>query len=112
VGVYDEPIFITNFPSELKAFYMKDEENVDLLLPGVGECIGGSMRETDYDKLLNKSQHLDQSQYYWYTDQRKYGSCPHGGYGIGLERFLCWLLGRTTVKEVCLFPRYEGRCMP
>eukprot|EP00834_Sanchytrium_tribonematis_P005330 NODE_316_length_9983_cov_1.089741.p1 type:complete len:551 gc:universal NODE_316_length_9983_cov_1.089741:4391-6043(+) len=115
------PVMMTHFPAEMKAFYMKkvdtDEtltESVDILLPNVGECVGGSMRESDYDRLMSKykEEGLDPSLYYWYTDQRKYGTTEHGGYGLGLERFLCWILNQYTVKDVCLYPRFVGRCKP
>lgn len=113
-----EPIFLCKFKASMKAFYVyKDgefSESVDLLMPGVGEIIGSSMRCWAYEELMEgfSRENLDAAPYYWYTDQRKYGSCPHGGYGLGLERFLAWALGRENVKEVCLYPRYMNRCTP
>ncbi|KAG8731327.1 hypothetical protein FRC12_019785, partial [Ceratobasidium sp. 428] len=115
------PIFLHGFPKELKSFYMKRipgreafTESCDLLMPNVGEIVGGSMRIADMEELLEgyKREGMDPAPYYWFTDQRKYGTCEHGGYGLGVERFIAWLTNRFTVRECSLYPRWPGRATP
>ncbi|KAI8378019.1 uncharacterized protein BYT42DRAFT_572451 [Radiomyces spectabilis] len=112
------PVFVTDYPVDLKPFYMRansDEKTVscfDLLVPGIGELVGGSMREERYDILEGKMKQakMNMEDYQWYLDLRKYGSAPHGGYGIGFERLMLWLTGLENVREVVPMPRYAGHC--
>lgn len=114
------PAFLTHFPIGMKPFYMKISDNpeftnsADLLIPGVGEIIGGSQREDSFEILMKriKEEGLDPAPYYWYTDQRKYGSVPHSGFGLGLERLVQGILGLDHIREACLYPRLINRATP
>ncbi|MCK9186344.1 asparagine--tRNA ligase [Candidatus Gracilibacteria bacterium] len=119
---YDKPIFIEKYPAEVKAFYMKRDPNdptvalcADMLAPeGYGEVIGGSQREDDYDVLLGriKEHKLPVEAFNWYLDLRKYGSVPHSGFGIGLERLTGWICGIHHIRETIPFPRTINRIYP
>lgn len=119
---YDNPVFVTHYPATIKAFYMKRNEVdntkaecADLLAPeGYGEIIGGSQREDDYQILLDriKKEKLPVEDFQWYLDLRRYGSVPHGGFGIGLERIVAWTCGISHVRETIPFPRTIYRLRP
>ncbi|KAJ3232964.1 hypothetical protein HDU81_002584 [Chytriomyces hyalinus] len=113
----NEPIFLCKFPVEIKSFYMKRcdkdrrlTDSVDVLMPGVGEIVGGSMRISDFQELMDayKREGIDADPYYWFTDQRKYGTCEHGGFGLGVERFIAWLLNCYSVRETCCRSTYSN----
>lgn len=114
--VYKKPLFVTNYPKEIKAFYMKENEDkktvaaMDLLVPGVGEIIGGSQREDDLEVLESKMKSLgmDLENYSWYLDLRRYGSVPHSGYGLGFERAVMYITGVKNIRDVIPFPRTVG----
>ena len=112
-SVYKKPVFLTDYPKEIKAFYMKlnpDNKTVaaaDLLVPGIGELVGGSQREDDYDKLVNRIKELgmDPADYSWYLDLRRYGGTTHSGFGLGFERMIMYLTGIANIRDVIPFPR-------
>ena len=111
--VYKRPVFVTDYPKEIKAFYMKQNDDgktvaaVDCLVPGIGEIIGGSQREDDYEKLLARMNELglDEKDYGFYLDLRKYGSTRHAGFGLGFERCVMYLTGMSNIRDVIPFPR-------
>ncbi|WP_434731473.1 asparagine--tRNA ligase [Thermogladius sp. KZ2Tp1] len=119
---FDRPFFVTHFPKEVKSFYMKlDPEDprvvlgFDLLAPeGYGEVVGGSQREDDYDKLLQRivENGYNVDDYKWYLDLRKYGSVVHSGFGLGIERLLMWIAGLEHIRDAMPFPRFRGRIYP
>ena len=116
--IYKRPVFVTDYPKEIKAFYMKLNEDgktvaaVDCLVPGIGEIIGGSQREDDYDKLLARIQDmgLKEEDYKFYLDLRKYGSARHAGFGLGFERCVMYLTGMANIRDVIPFPRTVNNC--
>lgn len=115
---FDGPVFIKNWPKDIKAFYMKQNDDgktvaaVDLEVPGVGELMGGSQREEDYKKLVNRMKELDMNpdDLYWYVNLRKYGTCVHAGFGLGFERLLMYLTGVENIRDVSSYPRTPGNC--
>lgn len=116
--VYKRPVFVTDYPKEIKAFYMKMNEDgktvaaMDCLVPGIGEIIGGSQREDDYDKLVKRMEEcgLNQEDYDFYLDLRKYGSTRHAGFGLGFERCVMYLTGMQNIRDVIPFPRTVKNC--
>lgn len=114
--VFKKAVFVTNYPKEIKSFYMKQNPDgktvaaVDLLVPGVGEIIGGSEREADYDKLVAamKERNMNLDLYSDYLDLRKFGSVPHGGFGLGFERLIMYVTGVSNIRDVILYPRTVG----
>ena len=119
---FEQPFFITHFPKQIKAFYMKLDPNrpdvvlgFDMLAPeGYGEIIGGSEREDDYEKLLKRIIEfgLNPDDYKWYLDLRRYGSVPHSGFGLGIERLVMWIAGIDHIRDAIPFPRFRERVYP
>ena len=116
--IYKKPIFVTDYPKDIKAFYIKLNEDgktvaaMDCLVPGIGEIIGGSQREDDYDKLMRRINELgmDAKDYDFYLDLRKYGSARHAGFGLGFERCVMYITGMGNIRDVLPFPRTVGTC--
>lgn len=110
---FKRPVILTDYPKEIKAFYMKQNDDgktvraMDVLFPKIGEIIGGSERESDYDKLLTriKEMNVPMKDMWWYLDTRKYGTCPHAGFGLGFERLLLFVTGMANIRDVIPFPR-------
>ena len=115
---FESSVFVYNYPKKIKAFYMRDndEDNgetvnaMDLLVPGVGELVGGSQREERLEVLVKKMQdlNLDPEDYWWYLDLRRFGSVPHSGYGLGFERLVTYICGVENIREAIAYPRYPG----
>merc|ERR1712003_421594 len=115
---FESAVFVYNYPKSIKAFYMRDNDEdqgetvnaMDLLVPGVGELVGGSQREDRIDVLMSKMKELDldPEDYWWYLDLRRFGSVPHSGYGLGFERLVTYVCGIENIREAIAFPRYPG----
>lgn len=116
--VFGKPVFVTDYPKEIKAFYMKQNPDgktvaaTDLLVPGIGELIGGSQREDDIDKLRARIKELGlkEEDYWWYLDLRRFGSSEHSGFGLGFERMMMYLTGMQNIRDVIPFPRTPKNC--
>ena len=115
---FNAPVFITDWPKDIKAFYMKENKDgktvaaVDLIVPGCGELMGGSQREENYEKLINRMNELNMSKQglEWYINLRKYGGCIHSGFGMGFERLLIYLTGVENIRDVIPYPRTPNNC--
>ena len=115
---FKKPVILTDYPKDIKAFYMRQNEDektvraMDVLFPGIGEIIGGSQREERYDRLVQrmKEMHIPTEEMYWYLDTRKFGSCPHAGFGLGFERLVLFVTGMTNIRDVIAFARTPKNC--
>ncbi len=118
---FKKPVILTNYPAEIKAFYMRQDEPkdgvpgptvsaMDILFPGIGEIVGGSQREERYDRLIQRmhEMHIPEEELYWYVDTRRFGTCPHAGFGLGFERLILFVTGMTNIRDVIAFPRFPG----
>ncbi|MEO6759989.1 MAG: asparagine--tRNA ligase, partial [Saprospiraceae bacterium] len=118
---FKKPVILTNYPADIKAFYMRQDEPqegvpgntvsaMDILFPGIGEIVGGSQREERYDRLVQRMEamHVPTEELSWYLDTRRFGSCPHAGFGLGFERLVLFVTGMTNIRDVIAFPRYPG----
>lgn len=113
---FKKPVILYNYPAEIKAFYMRQNEDgktvaaMDVLFPGIGEIIGGSQREERYDRLVKRVNELGlpEKELWWYLDLRKFGSAPHSGFGLGFERLMLFVTGMTNIRDVIPFPRFPG----
>jgi len=117
---FKKPVILTDYPAAIKAFYMRLNDGtepgketvraMDILFPGIGEIVGGSQREERYEVLVSKMQamHIPTDEMYWYLDTRRFGSCPHAGFGLGFERLILFVTGMTNIRDVIAFPRYPG----
>jgi asparaginyl-tRNA synthetase len=111
---FKKPVILTNYPKEIKAFYMRQNDDgktvaaMDILAPGIGEIVGGSQREERYDKLLQRMEemHIPAEDLDWYLDTRRFGACPHAGFGLGFERIVQFVTGMGNIRDVIPFPRF------
>ncbi|MDP3058378.1 MAG: amino acid--tRNA ligase-related protein, partial [bacterium] len=116
--VFAKPVFVTNYPKDIKAFYMRQNDDgktvaaMDLLVPGIGELVGGSQREERMDSLVArmKEMHMDIDSYWWYLELRKYGGVKHSGFGLGFERFIMYITGVANIRDVVACARTVGNC--
>ena len=115
---FKRPVILTDYPKDIKAFYMKQNDDgktvraMDVLFPQIGEIIGGSEREADYDKLMNRINelHIPMKDMWWYLDTRKFGTVPHSGFGLGFERLILFVTGMANIRDVIPFPRTPNNC--
>ena len=118
---FQRPVILTNYPAAIKAFYMRQDENkegvpgptvsaMDILFPGIGEIVGGSQREERLDRLSKRMEemHIPTKEMYWYLDTRRFGTCPHSGFGLGFERLVLFVTGMSNIRDVIAFPRFPG----
>lgn len=118
---FKKPVILTNYPAEIKAFYMRQDDPkegvpgptvsaMDILFPGIGEIVGGSQREERLDRLKKRmaEMHIPEEELWWYLDTRKFGTCPHAGFGLGFERLVLFVTGMTNIRDVIAFPRFPG----
>ncbi len=118
---FKKPVILTHYPAAIKAFYMRQDDPqpgvpgptvsaMDILFPGIGEIVGGSQREERYERLVQRMRemHIPEKEMYWYLDTRRFGSCPHAGYGLGFERLVQFVTGMGNIRDVIAFPRYPG----
>jgi len=116
---FNKATFVYNYPRGIKAFYMRDNEDgetvaaMDLLVPGIGELIGGSQREERLERLEEKLKEFDlnKEDYWWYLDLRRFGGVPHSGYGLGFERLVCYVTGVENIRDAIAFPRTPGSAL-
>ncbi|MFQ3576886.1 MAG: amino acid--tRNA ligase-related protein, partial [Cytophagales bacterium] len=110
---FKKPVILIDYPTEIKAFYMKQSDDgktvraMDVLFPGIGEIIGGSQREESIEKILKRAHQvgIEEENLWWYLDTRRFGNCPHSGFGLGFERLLLFVTGMTNIRDVVPFPR-------